>query len=181
MQLQASRCYYHPERGAVATCTKCGVGLCQDCAIRGDSSEIFCPQCANEILRQEHKEHRRWLKERGGRFVTITDFIIPGIIGILIAVGAGILDHYLNYYGIMYILTGSEKEQLFIEYALFSAPFCYILLSDLFTPKYDKRYNIINKWLFKVVISFTFGWIVLPFLFIRFIVRKIRGRGKDKA
>lgn len=91
MYVQVSKCYYHPERGAVATCTKCGVGICRECAVKDSRGRILCYRCGNEDLRQEHKEYRKKLKASGGRFRRGAEFIFPGIIGILIVAAAGAL------------------------------------------------------------------------------------------
>ena len=77
MHPQVSRCYYHPDKSAVATCTKCGVGICRDCAVKDDQGRILCYRCGNEYLKLEHKEHRKKIKDSGGRFRKGTDFIVP--------------------------------------------------------------------------------------------------------
>ena len=56
MGLRESGCYYHRGRLAVATCARCGVGICRDCLVRDENGTILCYQCGNEKLKQEHKE-----------------------------------------------------------------------------------------------------------------------------
>lgn len=174
MYLRASGCYYHPGRLAVATCAKCGVGICRECAVKDEYGTILCYQCGNEKLRQQHKEHRKQLKESGGRFRKGTEFIIPGIIGTLIAV----VILTMNYYGIGY--DGNHDPMnlgvwgtILMAYCLFSIPFAYIMLNDLLTPKYDTLLNRIGNWGEKILTSLLVGWIAFTFIWIRFIVRKI--------
>lgn len=38
------KCYYHPNREIVATCTECGKGLCKECASKWEP--ILCDDCA---------------------------------------------------------------------------------------------------------------------------------------
>ena len=38
------KCYHHPDRDAVATCTECGRGLCKECA--DVYSKPLCADCA---------------------------------------------------------------------------------------------------------------------------------------
>lgn len=173
MRLQVSKCYYHPDRGAVATCAKCGVGICEYCAVKDAQGKIICYRCGNKDLKQEHKEYRKLLKDRGGRFRKGTEFIVPGIIGILfvaivlkaLAYFGGISDPIIRGWGnIVYV---------FIGYMVFSIPFCYIVVNDWFAPKYDTAYNKFSEWYLKLAISLMIGWLVFTFLWIRFIVRKI--------
>ena len=41
-------CYYHPHKSAVATCSDCGKGLCQECADKWNP--ILCDDCAGNQL-----------------------------------------------------------------------------------------------------------------------------------
>ncbi len=180
MSTQISNCYYHPERGSVATCAKCGVGICKDCAIK-DDGKILCYQCENEILKQEHKEYRKQLKANGGRFSKGKEFIVPGIIGLLMVIAAGVLAYFGCFDFRMFngrpgFLLGAL---LFFAYLLFSTPFCYIVLSDLFASKCDTIYGLCLKCYFKLFVSLLFGWIVFTFFWIRFIFRKVRARRKQ--
>lgn len=178
MRQQVSNCFYHPDRSAVATCSKCGVGICEYCAVKDVQGKIVCYRCGNEDLKQEHKEYRKSLKERGGRFRKGTEFIVPGIVGTLLVVLSFILLKYSAENGtgsLSSIIDGWEKMLVnaILAYFIFSLPFCYILLNDLFAPKYDTAHNNFGKFLLKILISFLFGWLVFTFLWIRFIVRKI--------
>ena len=149
MYLQASRCYYHPERGAVATCAKCGVGICKSCAVKDPQGRIVCYQCGNEALKEEHREYRKWLKERGGTFSTGKDFIVPGIIGIIINVVIGIISLYNGINITSDSIYVDFAARIFLFYYFFSIPFCYILINNLFAGKYDTISNIIGLLLSK--------------------------------
>jgi hypothetical protein len=45
-------CFYHPERDAVAVCSKCGKPLCKECAIEY-KGKIYCKDCLAEIKKKE--------------------------------------------------------------------------------------------------------------------------------
>lgn len=170
MYLRASGCYYHPGRLAVATCAKCGVGICRNCVVKNSQGTILCVQCGNEQLKQEHKEYRKWLKETGGRFKNWTEFIIPSIIGVLIIV----LAAALIYIEAVPPIT-DKSDMVGMTYILFSIPFGYTIWNDLLTPKYETTIwdKVFGAWGTKVAFSLISGWIILPFVLIRFIVRKI--------
>ena len=172
MDLRASGCYYHPGRLAVATCAKCGVGICRECLVRDENGTILCYRCGNEKLKKKHREYRKTLKESGGRFKNSTEFVIPGMIGILIAAVGVIAIHYgggmsWSEGAIMPVVASA-----FFAYMLFSIPFCYVVLSDLFAPKYETLDNHFCKWYLKIGISLFAGWIVFTFILIRFILKK---------
>ena len=170
MDLRANGCYYHPGRLAVATCARCGVGICRDCLVRDENGTILCYQCGNKKLKQEHKEYRKWLKEAAGRFKNWTEFIIPSIIGGLIIVLAAALIHIEAVPPIT-----DKRDMVGMTYMLFSIPFGYTIWNDLLTPKYETIWNkVFGTWCTKVAFSLISGWIILPFVLIRFIVRKIR-------
>lgn len=169
MGLRASGCYYHPGKLAVATCAKCGAGICRDCLVKDENGTIFCYRCRNEDLKQEHKEYRKWLKENGGRFKNWTDFVIPSIIGILLIVlGAALIR-------IGAIPSLADKiAVLYMSYMLFSLPFGYTVWNDLLTPKCEILLEILRTWGMKVCFSMMTGCFIFPFVLIRFVVRKIR-------
>lgn len=176
MQFLASKCYYHPERGAVATCAKCGAGICRDCAVKHDGGVILCYQCENEYLRKEHREYRKQLKERGGSFTKGTDFIIPSIVGLLLIAVFGALE----YFGVTNNPPNGAGGYLLEAYLLFSIPFSYTLISDLFAPKYDVYGWWIIKLMIKITLSALSAPIILPILLVRFIVKKFAS-GKNKT
>lgn len=169
MSVQVNRCYYHPDRAAVAVCSECGAGICRECAVKYGGGKILCYQCGNEYLRQEHKQYRKELKESGGRFRSWIEFIFYGIIGVLIVVTVSALDHY----GIIDYPLWEEENSVLVAYMLFSIPFGYTVLSDRFSPKYATEEIRFIKWVLKLFISMIAGWILFPFFLIRFIRGKI--------
>ncbi|MBR6310403.1 MAG: hypothetical protein IKR52_04300 [Paludibacteraceae bacterium] len=50
------KCYYHPNEDAVATCARCGVGLCRECAgkYKYTDGKLICRQCY-ETLDKENR------------------------------------------------------------------------------------------------------------------------------
>lgn len=193
MPSQVSRCYYHPENGSVATCSKCGIGLCSKCVRHDLQGRVVCPTCckeeirkANKLANQEHKEYRKALKESGGQFSSGRDFIRPGIIGMLLLIGAGLLC-FLNYsemqeeisHNIALFGIGTTIFMgVFMAYFLFSIPFCYVVIDDLFPNWYMTGDSIRFKKFIILVVSMFVGWIVFTFYWVRFIIRKIRSRKK---
>lgn len=171
MQLQASKCYYHPERGAVTTCAKCGVGICKECSAKVDRGRILCYQCGNEYLKREHKEYRKWIKERGGRFREGRDFVFPGIIGVLIVIAYITID-YFHLLGSTSYIIGKWADTFFMAYILFSWPFSFIMLGELLYLKFNSELLNRIKFIIKFAISLLFGWIIFPFILIRFIIGK---------
>lgn len=178
MYIQVSRCYYHPDTPAVAACSSCGVGICKGCAVKDDQGRIICYKCGNKLLKQEHREYQEMLKESGGRFRKGTEFIIPGIIGVLIVVAFGVSIYYdpSSYFSSTGPTFIDFVTILVLGYMLFSIPFGYIALSDFFAPKYNKIDDIVFKTTIKVSISLFIGWIFFTFFWIRFIVRKITSK-----
>jgi hypothetical protein len=55
------KCYYHPEKDAVAICKECNKPLCEECA-HEINGKIYCEECISKI---EEKSKRR--EERPGR------------------------------------------------------------------------------------------------------------------
>ena len=74
-------CFYHPERDAVAVCSKCGKPLCKECAIEY-KGKIYCKDCLAEIKGKE-TEQVYAKEENTGRNtakVVITAIIISAVI-----------------------------------------------------------------------------------------------------
>ena len=44
-------CFYHPEKEAVAQCTECNKGLCNECASR--FNKPICDSCARKVLKSQ--------------------------------------------------------------------------------------------------------------------------------
>lgn len=174
MSVQVGRCYYHPDRGAVAVCAECGAGVCRECAVKDGGGRVLCRQCGNEALKQEHKEYRKWLKESGGRFREGREFILPCIIGVLLVAVGGVAT-YFDGSLVRHLENGNIAEIIGFAYMLFSMPFGYIKVNDVIPPKY----NSIFRLLICFFVTMMIGWIVFPFFVVRFIFRKIKPK-QDK-
>lgn len=86
------KCANHPDREAVAFCSKCGKPLCEDCiAYKDEKGHPYCAQCAIEIKASLYKDKKfKKLKEKEnrknkGEKVGFRVFIIIGIILIILA------------------------------------------------------------------------------------------------
>lgn len=181
MQTQVGKCYYHPDVGSVALCAKCGVGLCRDCAI-SEGGKILCPLCADELLKQEHKEYRKWIKERGGHFVEGRDFIKPGIIGLLMILVFAVLEVVLDQNQFISAMFYSSLPLpvcvfliVLLAYLIFSIPFGYVIVNDLFAPRCRRGLTSLT-FAFTATVSFTFGWIIFAVILVQFFVCKKRTR-----
>lgn len=60
-------CFIHPHKAAIATCTRCGKAMCENCSAYSGHSGI-CPECRNvEYKRErmsligERTSKRRWI------------------------------------------------------------------------------------------------------------------------
>lgn len=83
------KCFNHTEREAVATCQKCGKGLCRECAEK--HTPCLCDTCATRIQRSEqqqaqNKEEQRKQKYRDALVDTRSEFIKTAVIGILVGI-----------------------------------------------------------------------------------------------
>lgn len=83
------KCFNHPEMEAVATCQKCGKGLCRECA--GKYTPCMCDTCAAQIqqdkqVQAQNKENQRKQKYKAALVDTRSEFIKTAVIGILISI-----------------------------------------------------------------------------------------------
>ena len=83
------KCFNHTEREAVATCQKCGKGLCRECAEK--YTPCMCDTCAAQIQRDQQKqaqskEDQRTQKYKDALVDTRSEFIKTSVIGILIGI-----------------------------------------------------------------------------------------------
>lgn len=92
------RCYYHPDREIVATCTECGKGLCKECASKWDP--ILCEDCARERIADKRVALRRSIS--AGIVITAIGLVV-GIVG---AISEGNLGYVLSGIAYGYMLGG---------------------------------------------------------------------------
>ena len=83
------KCFNHPERDAVASCQKCGKGLCRECAEK--HTPCMCDACAARVqkdrLRQaQNRENQRKQKYKDALVDTRSEFITTAVIGIIVAI-----------------------------------------------------------------------------------------------
>lgn len=83
------KCFNHPEREAVATCQKCGKGLCKECAEK--YTPCMCDPCAAKVQRDRYqqaqsKEEQRKQKYRDALVDSRSEFITTTAIGILVGI-----------------------------------------------------------------------------------------------
>lgn len=83
------RCFNHPEREAVATCQKCGKGLCKECAEK--YTPCMCDSCATQTQRDrqqqaKNKEEQRKQKYRDALVDSRSEFITTTVIGIIVGI-----------------------------------------------------------------------------------------------
>lgn len=80
------KCFNHPERDAVATCQKCGKGLCRECAEK--YTPCMCDSCAaqakrNQQQQAQNKEEQRKQKYKDALVDSRSEFIKTAVIGII--------------------------------------------------------------------------------------------------
>lgn len=83
------KCFNHIEREAVATCQKCGKGLCRECAEK--YTPCMCDTCATQIQKDQHqqaqnKEEQRKQKYKDALVDTRSEFITTAVIGIIVGI-----------------------------------------------------------------------------------------------
>ena len=83
------KCFNHPEQDAVATCQKCGKGLCRECAEK--YTPCLCDSCAALIQQEKqqevkNREDQRRQKYRSALVDTRNEFIKTALIGIVVGI-----------------------------------------------------------------------------------------------
>lgn len=83
------KCFNHTEREAVATCQKCGKGLCKECAEK--YTPCMCDTCAeqtrkNQQQQAQNREEQRKQKYKDALVDTRGEFISTVLIGIVLSI-----------------------------------------------------------------------------------------------
>lgn len=83
------KCFNHVEREAVATCKKCGKGLCKECAEK--YTPCMCDACAAQLQQDkqqqaQNKEEQRKQKYKDALVDTRGEFIKTTLIGVVIGI-----------------------------------------------------------------------------------------------
>ena len=81
------RCFNHPEQEAVATCQKCGKGLCRECAEK--YTPCLCDACVDLIQREQRQEAKNQEDQRRQKYKaalvdTRNEFIKTALIGVVL-------------------------------------------------------------------------------------------------
>jgi len=81
------KCFNHTDREAVATCQRCGKGLCKECASK--YTPCMCEECATALQQERQqqaisKEEQRKKKYKAALVDTRSEFIKTLVIGILL-------------------------------------------------------------------------------------------------
>lgn len=121
------KCFNHPEREAVATCQRCGKGLCRECAEK--YTPCMCDECAAQLQRNQQqqaqaKENDRKAKYKAALVDTRSEFIKTAAIGV--ALGVAMVLIVANGYG-----TSSIFSYLVYLVAGFCIPFGWKFLTYL--------------------------------------------------
>lgn len=174
------KCFNHPERDAVATCQKCGKGLCRECAEK--YTPCMCDACAAQAQKNKqqqaiNKENERKQKYKDALVDTRSEFIKTALIGIVV----GII-------GVWWTATHtSDGEQYsFLYYVgLFFGYFCipygwkFLTYLQSFLP-----ISIFGTWLFwiiyigvKAMVSVLVG---IPTFFYQLVKTILNQRKIDK-
>ena len=83
------KCYYHPSEDAVATCTECGMAMCEKCFNASERSGL-CPSCRVEEISSERKK----VNKRGRKRLFLAVFWC--IFALTLAIGAAFAIAFLN-------------------------------------------------------------------------------------
>lgn len=90
------KCFNHVEREAVATCKKCGKGLCKECAEK--YTPCMCDACAAQLQQDkqqqaQNKEEQRKQKYKDALVDTRGEFIKTTLIGVVIGIALMVWQH----------------------------------------------------------------------------------------
>ena len=85
------KCFYHPEREAVAICRACGRGVCRACALETETGIACRPDCA-EGLSEKRALH-------AGLADSLRSAKRLNILGSLFSIGMGVVFLYVSFLG----------------------------------------------------------------------------------
>lgn len=107
------KCFNHTEREAVATCQKCGKGLCRECAEK--HTPCLCDTCAAQIKRKQQQQARNKEEQRKQKYKTAlvdtrSEFIKTAIIGIFV--------------GIFFVWYSTTQENIDAGFGYYMGQFC---------------------------------------------------------
>lgn len=168
------KCFYHTELEAVATCQRCGKGLCKQCAAK--YTPCLCEECARALRAEQAQaeqsaEEQRRQRYRDSLIDTRSEFLKAIAIGAVLVVGF----IWLGQFG------SSPNPYLPLHcFWLFFAPFGWKLLTHLQARFPVTIFATAAVWLawgvFKLVICFFIGFPA----FIYQLVKTISAQKKIK-
>jgi hypothetical protein len=166
-------CYHHcncEDRPAVARCTKCGKGLCQECTDRlrsRDTGQILCVDCLNQEVAANYNEADRARKAVKRELIfIIIGFIIgfPFLIMGIATIASGTVD--LSTFSVIY--SRNSSVSLILPIICICLPFLLASLRTIFKIATDEHGFILG------VLIFVFLMLVSPIIFIWRVVVRIR-------
>lgn len=106
------KCYNHPERDAVATCSVCGRGLCKECTDK--YTPIMCEKCKQEKDESKRAQHNAETQRSLSAFrISVANLVVYSILAFLIG------------YGMAWAICRFFDSQL--EYHVYTYYFCIFL------------------------------------------------------
>lgn len=169
---QTMRCYYHnncEDRPAVARCSKCGKGLCRECAdnFRSEKNDkILCIDCRNEEIAKDAV----WAEAKKNEIRKEMIFIIVGFfLGLAIEI----------FLGIMAATVGEGWLVLFVFALIFFLPTLLASFKTIFRQVFKiDFYGGLILTILKHALRFVFFALLCVTSPITFIWRLVK-RGKD--
>lgn len=120
------KCFYHEEREAVATCQRCGKGLCKECASK--YTPCLCDDCFDAIQHEKRRERQSAEDRQRQKYInaladTRSEFLKTCILGIITGVIGWLLIQASE--------SSSRPPYIFAILVFFSIPFGWKFLTFL--------------------------------------------------
>lgn len=132
-------CYYHTKEDAVASCTKCGKGLCKICST---TTPIMCADC----LILENKALKKSF------FLNLTVYILGAIIG--------------GYLGAL-IFKNTEFWSIYVGIGIL--PALWTVFTTKTKIKTNSIGVIICMFLFELIIAFLLSFVMIPIMIFKIV------------
>lgn len=84
LEVNEMKCYHHPDRDAVASCSECGKGLCRECSDRWDPP--LCDQCAGGRIQDQRDQVQKLTR------LSVILFFVWAILGSILGIGTCISE-----------------------------------------------------------------------------------------
>ncbi len=110
------KCFYHPDREAVAVCSECGKALCQECA-KEFEGKIYCKDCLEEL--KKDKKQKEVNSAKIVKVSIILSLIAIGVLLLLFFVPSTIKHNIINSdeksYSYVVPLSGEKTINIIID------------------------------------------------------------------